>query len=108
MTNELERWLPLESAADFGQVVKLTPDGSPPANLAPWIEAIDRGLDAWQDGDYLVLVGDQALLAYAASVIGEEINASVGDLGNPAPVLRLLKWSRHKGGYEPIAMRASI
>ena len=97
VTGAYERFLPMESAASFGEVVKLTPDGSPPANPGPYMKMIRDGLDAWEDGDFLVLVGDQALLAYAASVVGE----TLGD-GLDAGTLRFLKWERRAESYRPL------
>lgn len=110
-TGEYVRFLPMESAAAFGEVVELTPKGSPPANLAPWMKMIRDGLADWRDGDFLVLVGDQALLAYAGSVIGEiiidairEDEEEVGRCERP-PVLRLLKWERRLRAYAPLTLR---
>lgn len=108
-TGELIRFLPIERAADHGEIVRLTPDGSPPGNLAPWLRMIDDGLRAWEDGDYIVLVGDQGLLAYASSVIGahiaDRLAATDGEIGG---TLRALKWSRHKSAYEPVSLGFSL
>lgn len=105
--NELERFLPMETAADFGDVVKLTPDGSPGANPESWMTPIREKLELeWEDGDFLVLVGDQALLAYAASVVGEMI--AIAEADNPAkapPTLRFLKWERRQSAYVPLILR---
>lgn len=98
-TGEYERFLPLDSAIDFGDVViKLTADGSPGSNLAGAMHVIRDGLKSWQDGDFIVLVGDQALLAYAASVVGAKIAGNRG-------TLRFLKWERRQGRYVPLPMR---
>ena len=106
----LERFLPIERAAEHGEIVKLTPDGSPPGNIATWLRMIDDGLAAWEDGDFLVLVGDQGLLAYAAAVVGHKI-ARLDQPGNffvgPEPVLRALKWSRHKSAYDAVNLAFS-
>lgn len=105
-TGELIRFLPIERAADHGEIIRLTPDGSPPGNLAPWLRMIDKGLEAWEDGDFVVLVGDQSLLAYASSVIGAHIADRLADTtdGGICGTLRALKWSRHKNAYEPVAL----
>ena len=109
VTGELEKFLPLESAAKFGEVVKLTPDGSPPGNIAPWLKMINDGLEGWQDGDYLVLVGDQALLAYAASIVGgtlEELWAAARDEAS-VPKFRVLKWERRQYSYSPLTLESA-
>lgn len=105
-TGEYERFLPMDSAANFGEVVELTPKGNPGANPAVWMGAIREGLQSWEDGDFIVLVGDQAMLAYAASVVGEYIGEE--DLrtdGQSVPTLRFLKWERRQGGYAPLTLR---
>lgn len=104
-TGAYEPFLPLDSAADYGEVVELTAKGNPGSNLAGAMRAIRAGLDRWRDGDYVVLVGDQALLAYAASVIGEKIAAAPGAA---KPQLRLLKWERREERYVPLTMREAL
>lgn len=96
-TGEYEKFLPIERAADHGEVARLTPDGTPPGNVEPWLRMIDEGLKGWKDGDLIVLVGDQSLLAYASSIVGAYIK--------PGEALRVLKWSRHKAAYEPLVLR---
>lgn len=104
-TGEYVRFLPMESAADFGRVIKLTPDGNPGSNAREWMNKIRAGLEKdWEDGDFIVLVGDQAMLAYAASVVGEYI-AERDANGLSMPTLRFLKWERRKGAYVPLVLR---
>jgi hypothetical protein len=107
-TGALARFLPVERAAEHGELVRLTPDGSPPGNLTPWLRTIYEGLERWEDGDFLVLVGDQALLAYASSVVGAKIAAATGPDGEDRPTFRVLKWSRHKNGYDPLSLELSM
>ena len=97
-TGEYERFLPMESAHDFGEVVKLTADGNPGSNLQGAMRCIREGLESWRDGDFIVLVGDQALLAYAASVVGKKLARSKGSL-------RFLRWERRQSSYAPLFMR---
>lgn len=103
-TGAYERWLPMESTEAFGTVVKLTPDGSPPANVAAYLKMIDDGLAAWKDGDFLVLVGDQALLSYAAASIGFII-ACLGEAADAK--LRVLKWERRQESYAPLTLESA-
>lgn len=105
-TGEYECFLPMESAANFGEVIELTPKGNPGSNPAVWMGAIREGLQAWEDGDFIVLVGDQALLAYATSVVGEYIGEEdVCKDGRSVPTLRFLKWERRQGCYVPLTLR---
>lgn len=103
-TGEYEQFLPMDSAANFGEVIELTPKGNPGSNPATWMGAIREGLQSWEDGDFIVLVGDQAMLAYAASVVGEYIEYRDAE-GLTAPTLRFLKWERRQGGYVPMTLR---
>lgn len=103
-TGEYVRFLPVDSASNFGTVVELTPKGNAGGNPAVWMKAIREGLEAWEDGDYIVLMGDQAMLAYATSVVGEWIG-ECDVLGNKVPTLRFLKWERRQGAYTPLALR---
>ena len=96
-TGEYAPFLPMGSARSFGEVVELTPKGSPGSNISASMEPIRKGLEAWRDGDFLVLVGDHALLAYAASVVGEKLRAG--------EALRLLKWERRLEAYAPLTLR---
>lgn len=99
-TGAYERFLPMESAANFGEVVKLTPDGSPPGNVAPWLKMIREGVEAsWADGDFLVLVGDPVLLAYAAYAIA--------DATAEGGTLRVLKWERRQHSYSPLTLESA-
>lgn len=108
-TGEYERWLPTEMAADFGDVVKLSLDGNPGANLAATLRGIEDGLADWEDGDYLVLVGAQSLLVYAAMIIGRKIAARAYEIGSEdaAPKLRVLQWERNLGSYAPLTLRSA-
>ena len=96
-TGEYAPFLPMGSARSFGEVIELTPKGSPGSNISASMEAIRKGLESWRDGDFLVLVGDQALLAYAASVVGEKLRSG--------EALRLLKWERRLEAYAPLTLR---
>lgn len=92
----------MESAARFGEVIELTPKGSPPANLGPLLESIATQIsDNWKDGDFLVLVGDQALLSYAAMIIGGNIALDGGG------TMRVLKWERRQNSYSPLTLESA-
>lgn len=102
---DYEKFLPIEKAGDHGDVVRLTPDGSPPGNPASWLRMIDEGLANWKDGDFVVLVGDQGLLAYASAAIGARIEfLTAKSKGEDQPVFRALKWSRHNSRYDPLSL----
>ncbi len=100
-TGEYVPFLPMESAHSFGRVVELTPKGNPRGSIADALRSIRDGLDGWRDGDFIVLVGDQALLAYAAAIVGAKLAKTRGSL-------RFLKWDRGLRTYTPLFMRETI
>jgi len=104
-TGEYVRFLPVDSASNFGDVIELTPKGNP-GSPAVWMKMIRDGLsEHWEDGDYIVLMGDQAMLAYAASVVGGYIADERAEGVTPIPTLRFLKWERRQGAYTPLTLR---
>jgi hypothetical protein len=101
VTGEYTEFLPMESAHSFGRVVELTPKGTPRGSIAEALRSIRDGLECWRDGDFIVLVGDQALLAYAAAIVGAKLAKTRGSL-------RFLKWDRGLRTYAPLFMRENI
>lgn len=96
-SGELERFLPIHLAAQFGDVVKLTPDGAPPANLASVLKNMVEDLKGFREAeDYLVCVGNQPLLIAAAAMVGANIKGGR---------LRVLQWDARDGAYAPITLR---
>lgn len=93
---ELERWLPLGSLLNFGEVVRVLPDGSPPASLDGYLAILREKLAGWRDGDMIALVGDQTLLAAAAIIVG-------GITGGRGKV-KVLKWERRQESYAPVVL----
>lgn len=93
---ELARWLPLDSLANFGKVVRCLPDGSPPTPLDGYIAILKEKLSRWKDGDFLVCVGDQTLLVAAAMI--------VGNIADTKSKPRVLKWERRKDSYAPVVL----
>lgn len=96
---ELVRWLPMESLAKFGEVVRVLPDGSPPAALDGYLGILAERLGDWRDGDYLVCVGDQTLLVAAAAILGSYLA--------PGEKLRVLKWERRQESYAPVVLNVA-
>lgn len=93
---ELERWLPLGSLITFGEVVRVLPDGSPPASLDGYVAILREKLAPWRDGDMIALVGDLTLLTAAAIVVG-------GITGGRGKV-KVLKWERRLESYAPVIL----
>jgi hypothetical protein len=93
-TGAMAKWLPMESAAAFGEVVEVLPPGSPPAALDGYVAILRERLKDFREDDYLVLVGDQSLLVAAAAIVG----------WSDAGKLRVLKWSRNANAYEPLLL----
>lgn len=109
-TGELERFLPIERARAWGEVVKLSPDGSPGADPRSWMRPIREKLEElWEDGDFVVLVGEQSMLAYAAAIVGEYVERCRADAVDNAsaevPTIRLLKWDRRANEYAPLILK---
>jgi len=96
-TGEWERYLPLDSLVKYGEVVELTPKGRA-RSFDESCAAIRKGLkELWRDGDYLVLVGDYALVAFAGFALGE--------YAEDGEKLRFLKWDRRKESYASLIVR---
>lgn len=93
---DLERWLPLGSLINFGKVVRVLPDGSPPASLDSYLEILRAKLAGYRDGDFIALVGDLTLLTAAAVVVG----GITGGRGK----LKVLKWERRLESYAPVVL----
>jgi hypothetical protein len=89
---KLVRWQPLETLENFGKVVSILPDGSPPAFLDGYMTILREKLSEWRDGDFLACSGDLTLLAAAGIIIG----GIVGGKGQ----IRTLKWSKKHQSYE--------
>lgn len=94
--NTLERWMPLETLANFGRVIRVLPDGFPPAKLDGYTQMLREALEDWRDGDFLACIGDQLLLIATAFMIG-------GMMGG-AGTIKTLKWSRKHATYEIVVI----
>lgn len=96
-TGAYERYLPLDSLSSYGEIVELTAKGRM-HGFNEACSAVRKGLkNLWRDGDYLVLVGDYALVAFAGFVLGEYTENG--------EKLRFLKWDRRKESYVPLIVR---
>lgn len=81
----------LTPAREYGELVFLLPAGRDdrPTDPAPAIDRLWEKLDEFSDKDFLLLVGDPALIGYATAIA-----ASAND-GRVA----VLKWDRNRRRY---------
>lgn len=83
-TGEWERAIDLTPARKFGELVFLLPDGSRPALSQRLVDELRHGLKDYSDNDYLLPVGDPALIALTAAIAARTNGGR----------LRLLCWDR--------------
>lgn len=93
-------WVPefdLSPAAKFGKVEVLSPPGSSFFSPVPTIRMLKQKLEAFKDDDYLLPVGDPAIMVAAAMIAGEKNGGRV----------KILKWDRFQGEYIPVQLDTS-
>ncbi len=83
----------MSSAAQFGELVYLLPNEASPFEPDKWIPVLHEGLIDITSDDYLLLVGNPALIAWAAGIATDYADG----------MLRLLQWNRDKRCYEVVA-----
>lgn len=79
-------------ALKYGEVVILMPPGSSFFSPVPTIRALREKLDGFTEEDYILPVGDPAIMVAAAMIAG---NKNTGRI-------KLLKWDRYEGQYVPL------
>jgi hypothetical protein len=95
-TGELvPRFRTLEKAARFGQIEYLLSPSAHPFNPEHIIGDLHEKLKSYTEKDYLLLIGNPALIGMATAVAGHYNGG----------VLKLLQWSGHQGDYAEISVR---
>ena len=80
----------LEGGGDFKFL--LPPDNQIMFSPGPAVKKIKRGLERFNDNDYLLLIGDPAAMAITAACASEKNKGK----------FTLLKWDRRESTYYPI------
>ena len=84
-------WVPsvnLDHAKTFGEVVVMLPPNANRMHIAPLVVALREQMKGYTTEDYIVAVGDPALISVAACLAERK-----------AGFLRILKWDRQVGIY---------
>ena len=85
----------ISSALSFGEVKVLLPPMAQIAfSPAPTVRRISRGLEKFNDDDYLLLIGDPTAIGSACAVAAARNNGR----------FKCLKWDKHEKRYIPIAI----
>lgn len=80
------------AAEQFGSIVELLPASASPFDLPPVIEALHNGLRAFNDLDYLLLVGSPVIIGCAVAIAADLNNGNVA----------MLQWHGIKRQYFPV------
>ena len=85
----------ISSALSFGEVKTLLPPMAQVAfSPAPTVRRISRGLEKFNDDDYLLFIGDPTAIGIACAVAAARNNGR----------FKCLKWDKHEKRYIPIAI----
>ena len=85
----------MRSAHRFGELRYLLPNEASPFEPEIWIPKLHEGLEEIAQEDYILLVGNPALIAWAAGIATDYASG----------MLRLLQWDRKSQCYEVIVAR---
>lgn len=78
----------LSPAKKFGRLVDVLPVGATPSRIGELVRAIEQALGDFDDGDYLLCVGDPVAIAVASITASRRVRS-----------VRVLKWDRREGAY---------
>lgn len=93
--NRHEKFLPkfnIKTAEVFGQIQYLLSPKAAPFNPESIILELQEKLKDFCDEDYILMIGNPALIAFAGAIAAARNEGRV----------RLLQWSGREGGYIPI------
>lgn len=86
------RPIDITAAAAFGELIELLPPGMLSLTPVPTVRELKYGLRNFNDDDYLLPLGDPALIAAAGAA------AAFSNSGR----FKILRWDRKSGHYIPI------
>jgi len=82
----------LTPASEYGKLVYLLPHHASPLSPDKWIPVLQSGLTSYTRDDYLLLVGNPSLIAWAAALAADESEG----------YLKLLQWEREEKRYQVV------
>lgn len=85
-------WVPsvnVDPARKYGEILVVVDQNIPRTTLAPLLQSLKERMSTFTDEDYLLPLGDPALIAAAAGVA----------LRQTGGLLRMLKWDRFTKDY---------
>jgi hypothetical protein len=88
----VHRPIDITPAACFGELIELLPPGMMSLTPMPTVRELKYGLRNFSDDDYLLPLGDPALIAAAGAA------AAYANSGR----FKVLRWDRQSGNYIPI------
>ena len=88
-TGEMSRWMDLTPAAAFGELSFLLPAGHQPQDPSPVLEVLRRKLAGYRPHDYILPLGDPALIGWAIALAARAAGGQV----------RTLCWIPKQKGY---------
>lgn len=103
----VRRPIDITQAAEYGELVVLLPEGMLSLTPAPTVRELRYGLRDFTDDDYLLPLGDPALIAMAGALCAFANNGR----------FKVLRWNRplyndeglvERGGYIPIQVDLNI
>lgn len=96
-TGELAQRFDLSSAREYGTLHVLIPHGQNLHSTVPVVRQLNERLRAFTEDDYLLPLGDPAIMAAAAAIAARNTNGR----------LKILKWDRRAGVYLPVPLDLS-
>lgn len=95
-TGDLKPKFDLSPAGEFGEVCKLLPSSVKPFSTRPLIKELREKLSEYEDGDYLMCIGNPVLIGLATTIAADANNGKVN----------FLQWNGRQGRY--LAISASF
>lgn len=94
---ELQRKFDLTSAEKFGPLRTLIPHGQSLVSTVPVVRQLNEQLRDFRPTDFLLPLGDPAIMSAAAAIAARNTNGR----------LNILKWDRRAGGYLAVPLDLS-
>lgn len=94
---ELQRKFDLTSAESYGPVRVLIPHGQSLVSTVPVVRQLNDQLRDFRPTDFLLPIGDPAIMAAASAIAARNTNGR----------LNILKWDRRAGGYLAVPLDLS-
>lgn len=96
-SGDLERKFDLSSAEKYGRLRTLVPHGQSLVSTVPVVRQLNEQLRDFTSDDYLLPLGDPAIMSAAAAIAARNSNGR----------LTILKWDRRAGAYLAVQLDLS-